>query len=43
MHGEKGDSSDDYRIIEGAYRTLLTFIDATELYKWRSPEGVPAA
>jgi hypothetical protein len=42
MHGEKGDSSDDYHIIEGAYRTLLTFIDATELYKWRSPDGVPA-
>ena len=38
-HGEKGDSSDDYRIIEGAYRTLLCFIDGVALYRWRNAES----
>ncbi|KJC62056.1 hypothetical protein UP10_01315 [Bradyrhizobium sp. LTSPM299] len=34
LHGEKGDSSEDYRIVEGAYRILLSFIDGVELYRW---------
>jgi hypothetical protein len=39
IHGEKGDSSDDYNIVEGAYRTLLNFIDRVALYRWRSSES----
>jgi hypothetical protein len=34
IHGEKGDSSEDYNIVEGAYRTLMTFIDGVNLYGW---------
>lgn len=41
FHGEKGDSSDDYRIVEGAYRTLLTFIDGVNLYRWAGSPGTP--
>jgi hypothetical protein len=39
IHGEKGDASDDYHIIEGAYRTLLTFIDGVGLYRWRNSDN----
>jgi hypothetical protein len=39
FHGEKGDSSDDAGIVNGALQTMLEFIDATELYQWRSPDG----
>jgi hypothetical protein len=39
-HGEKGDSSDDYIIIEGAYRTLMGFVDGVDLYNW--PDAEPA-
>jgi hypothetical protein len=35
LHGEKGDASDDYRIVEGAYRTLLNFIKNVDLYNWQ--------
>jgi hypothetical protein len=34
LHGEKGDASEDYYIVEGAYRTLLSFIDSVDLYRW---------
>lgn len=34
IHGEKGDASEDYHIVEGAYRILLTFIDSVNLYRW---------
>jgi hypothetical protein len=34
IHGEKGDSSEDYRIVEGAYRILLRFIECVDLYQW---------
>jgi hypothetical protein len=34
IHGEKGDSSEDYQIVEGAYRVLITFIDEVDLYHW---------
>lgn len=33
-HGDKGDSSEDYNIVEGAYRVLLGFIEKTNLYRW---------
>jgi hypothetical protein len=38
IHGEKGDSSDDAGIVDGAFRTMLGFIDATKLYEWRSAD-----
>ena len=34
LHGEKGDASEDYRIVESAYRVLMNFIDRVELYRW---------
>jgi len=34
LHGEKGDASEDYLIVEGAYRILLSFIDRVNLYSW---------
>jgi len=34
IHGEKGDSSEDNHIVEGAYRVLLSFIDGVDLYSW---------
>jgi hypothetical protein len=38
IHGEKGDSSEDYHIVEGAYRVLLSFIDGVDLYSWPTAE-----
>jgi hypothetical protein len=34
LHGEKGDASEDYLIVEGAYRILLSFIEGVDLYNW---------
>lgn len=34
IHGEKGDVSEGYDIVESAYRTLMTFIDGVDLYNW---------
>jgi hypothetical protein len=37
IHGEKGDSSEDYHIVEGAYRTnstCLSSISATNISSW---------
>jgi hypothetical protein len=39
IHGEKGDSSEDYNIVEGAYRVLLSFVERTELYRWPDVEA----
>lgn len=38
IHGEKGDSSEDYNIVEGAYRLLMSFIDKSQLYRWPNAE-----
>jgi hypothetical protein len=39
FHGEKGDSADDSRIVQGAFNTLVGFIDGIDLYRWHSPQG----
>jgi hypothetical protein len=35
FHGAKGDAADDVEIVDAAYRTLLGFIEGTDLYGWR--------
>jgi hypothetical protein len=34
FHGEKGDTADDTTIAQGAFNTLLGFIDGVDLYQW---------